>query len=470
MNLINKLKKKRVKWYERDRIPALDNALRNAVYQDHKLEGYINSPFTMLAQEFLGCGIDECYTLNVAYPREVDMHLMPFFEKMINEKYTSHNKAMSIHLKSILGDRGLRDIFYYSKYIGFSHKSYIDDAGIFHDYLSSGTYFIENSFGIKIALNITSVPGMGPFERNNQFCFNLYANNDISGGKEACADFIKTMNSGLNSRLTDSACAMSANGIPVMIKRLAWDDLKISHEIKREINFHIMDFVSRIESFREAGIKPSRGIIIAGSPGNGKTMLGKILCTNLNIPFFIAGANDFQPGMNSVKIEKLYSTASMYSPSIVYIEDADIFLQQRQYNFNGYSLSGFLNLIDGLKENNGVITIVTCNNPELLDEAVKNRPKRFDTIIEFPNPPMEQRLDILNAKLKKYIKPADLVYLSAVASRMDGFSGAHITEFADRLIMSKIYSDSEFINSRMIDDELENFSFTPSSRKTIGIH
>ncbi|HRX49296.1 MAG TPA: AAA family ATPase, partial [Spirochaetota bacterium] len=203
--------------------------------------------------------------------------------------------------------------------------------------------------------------------------------------------------------------------------------------------------------------------------GNGKTMLGKILCSNMGVPFFIATADDFKMGVNNQKIEKLYITASMYAPSIVYIEDADIFLQQRQYNLNGFTLSGFLNLIDGLKENTGVITIITCNSPELLDEAVKNRPKRFDVIIEFPNPALEQRIEILQVKLKEHIKEEDSDYLSSIAGKMHGFSGAHITEFADRLIMSKIYSDIEFVSRELMDRELENFSFRPSGSNTIGL-
>ena len=470
MNLIQKLKrKKQEKWYEKERIPALDNALRDAVYQDHKLEGYINNPFRMLAEHFLGCGLDECYTLNVVYPSEVDMHLMSVFEQLINKNFTCCNNKVAMHLRDVLDGRGLDEFFHFRKYIGFSRRFLMDENGAMSDYISSGTYFIENSAGIKIALQIATGHSISPFNRAGQFGFDLYVSSNDEVGKEACSDFIRTMNIALNSQLRESVCALGTEGIPVMVKRLSWDDLKIPRELKNEINFHIMNFISRIESFKKAGIKPSRGIIISGSPGNGKTMLGKILCSNMGVPFFIATADDFKMGVNNQKIEKLYITASMYAPSIVYIEDADIFLQQRQYNLNGFTLSGFLNLIDGLKENTGVITIITCNSPELLDEAVKNRPKRFDVIIEFPNPALEQRIEILQVKLKEHIKEEDSDYLSSIAGKMHGFSGAHITEFADRLIMSKIYSDIEFVSRELMDRELENFSFRPSGSNTIGL-
>jgi len=173
--------------------------------------------------------------------------------------------------------------------------------------------------------------------------------------------------------------------------------------------------------------------------------------------------------MNNVKVESLYKTASIYAPSIVFIEDADIFLQNRQSTYNGQTLTGFLNLIDGLKENTGVVTILTCNNPELLDEAVKNRPKRFDVIIEFPNPAIEQRIEILLKKLINHIKEQDVEVLTSIAGEMNGFSGAHLVEFADRLIMSKIYKGIEYIERSMITDELENFGFKPFNDSKIGI-
>ncbi len=90
-------------------------------------------------------------------------------------------------------------------------------------------------------------------------------------------------------------------------------------------------------------------------------------------------------------------------------------------------------------------------------------------IIEFPYPGPEERLEILMTKLSRHLDGKGIEAISDAAVRMDGFSGAHLAELSERLIMSKIYADSEIITGEMIEAELANFSFTPTTEKTIGI-
>jgi hypothetical protein len=52
---------------------------------------------------------------------------------------------------------------------------------------------------------------------------------------------------------------------------------------------------------------------------------------------------------------------------------------------------------------------------------------------------------------------------------MNGFSGAHLVEFADRLIMSAIYGGNKTIDQVMILRELKSFDFKVSADKTIGL-
>jgi hypothetical protein len=300
MNLIEKLKKKRVKWYERERIPALDNALRDAVYHDHRLEGYLNDPFIQLAEYFFGCGFNDFYTLDVTYPREVDMYLVPMLEKFITENYTSHNGEITGYLKKMIGEENLNRLSgRYEKAVGFNHRYFGKGGEEFSSLLSSGCYFMENSKGTKIAMKIISSPTerILPFT-HGQLTFSLYADGRVDGVKEVCESVIKTINNRLYSSLKDSGYAMGGNGAPVKIQTFL-DDLKISESIKKEIRFHISGFISRIKSFNDAGVKPSRGIIVAGPPGTGKTMLGKILCSTLNVPFFFATSEDFIVGNNA---------------------------------------------------------------------------------------------------------------------------------------------------------------------------
>lgn len=53
--------------------------------------------------------------------------------------------------------------------------------------------------------------------------------------------------------------------------------------------------------------------------------------------------------------------------------------------------SFFLNELDGLAANAGILTIATTNHPERIDDAIVNRPSRFDVKYNFTLPESELR-------------------------------------------------------------------------------
>lgn len=53
--------------------------------------------------------------------------------------------------------------------------------------------------------------------------------------------------------------------------------------------------------------------------------------------------------------------------------------------------SFFLNELDGLAANAGILTIATTNHPERIDDAIVNRPSRFDVKYNFSLPDVELR-------------------------------------------------------------------------------
>ncbi|KAK0613708.1 hypothetical protein B0T14DRAFT_499135 [Immersiella caudata] len=54
--------------------------------------------------------------------------------------------------------------------------------------------------------------------------------------------------------------------------------------------------------------------------------------------------------------------------------------------------SYFLNEIDGLKSNDGVIIVGSTNHLERLDPGIAKRPSRFDRLYLFPSPDFKQRV------------------------------------------------------------------------------
>jgi hypothetical protein len=406
MNFRLRTRKKEPAILSIENIPALTSAMNMAVEKKNEVESHIYATDTKLFEYFLNCPSYDLYMVEADIESAVEILFAIHLENFINDNYESHNSVMKEYLESIIDSEAFNrsDNNYYKKHIGFNRRTFSPDNKRLIDYVSSGNCFISDNEGFRL---IVHVPEMKIFSEITSLAGNyrvqLIADGRCDKAKEKCHTFIQNSYQSVYRNIKSGKYVLSASGKPLTVSHVPWDKLKIPAELKTQIHFHVTEFIERLDEFKEAGIKSSRGLIIAGPPGNGKTLLAKIICSNVAVPFFIATSEEFNQLIGGPTIEGLYRTAAKFAPSIILIEDADIFLQQRTYSCNTGALSEFLNVIDGIRENNGIITIITCNRSELLDEAVKNRPKRFDAIIEFNNPEYTERMEILIDKLEKYL-------------------------------------------------------------------
>jgi ATP-dependent metalloprotease len=89
-------------------------------------------------------------------------------------------------------------------------------------------------------------------------------------------------------------------------------------------------------------------------------------------------------------------------------------------------VSQLLSSLNSVESNNGVITLGSTNYPQALDIALRDRPGRFDSRIEFPMPNIAGREKIL----LKYAEPFKIkgIKWDKWAKKTDNFSGAWLRE------------------------------------------
>ena len=203
-----------------------------------------------------------------------------------------------------------------------------------------------------------------------------------------------------------------------------------------------------------------KNILFYGVPGIGKTMLVKALSNELDVPLYLIKATSLigeHVGDASSKIHDLFKKASENAPSIIFIDEIDAIALHRSFQSLRGDVSEIVNALltemDGISENESVITIGATNNPTSLDYAVRSR---FEEEIEFKLPDDNERLAILENNLKTMPLDYDLD-LEKIVKLTKGLSGRDLKEkILKTSLHNAISNDSEIITMDNINYALES--------------
>ncbi len=155
-----------------------------------------------------------------------------------------------------------------------------------------------------------------------------------------------------------------------------------------------------------AGERKKTGALLYGPPGNGKSFFIKYLATRHKLPVMIFTLN---PDWSNHDLLLMFS--QIPRKCIVLFEDFDNYYDRRRCIIGGdnknikFTFDIILNGLDGsYTTHDGVVFIMTVNDIDKVDDALKNRPSRFKYVREFGNP---------NLAVRKSLLPADLAKKSA---------------------------------------------------------
>ena len=215
-----------------------------------------------------------------------------------------------------------------------------------------------------------------------------------------------------------------------------------------------------LENPEKFGPWAPKNILFYGLPGTGKTMLVKALANELEVPLYLIKATSLigdHVGDGSSKIHDLFKKASENSPSIIFIDEIDAIALHRSFQSLRGDVSEIVNSLltemDGIIDNDSVITIGATNNPTSLDYAVRSR---FEEEIEFKLPNDNERLSIIENNLESMPLDWDLD-LTAIVKLTKGLSGRDLKEkILKTALHNAIANDSEIITMKNIDYAIES--------------
>jgi cell division protease FtsH len=328
---------------------------------------------------------------------------------------------------------------------GTDFYSLLADAGV--DIIALENDFYEPRLGISIG-DIISVVFLGA---GIVLIYILIRNMQQSGGKimdfgQSKARLLFGKKSGIN-----------------------FNDVAGIEEVKEELT-EIVDFLRNPRKYANIGARIPKGVLLAGAPGTGKTLLAKAVSGEAGVPFFHTSGSEFEEmlvGAGASRVRDLFTKARRASPCIIFIDEIDAVAKKRGTVLHSGAGEQTLNQIlvemDGLEGRENVIILAATNRPDVLDPAIL-RPGRFDRTVIVNMPDYEGRKSIIkvHAKNKKFEENIDL---EVIAKKTIGYSGADLENLLNEAAIMAAKEDRKEIAQ---DDLMEAYLKVKLGRKKKG--
>jgi len=244
--------------------------------------------------------------------------------------------------------------------------------------------------------------------------------------------------------------------------RVTFADVAGIDEVKAEIN-EVVDFLKDPAKYRRLGARAPKGLLLAGAPGTGKTLLARATAGEAKVPFFSASASEFIEmivGVGASRVRELFNEARKVAPAIIFIDEIDTIGRARGgaravggHDEREQTLNQILTEMDGFSGHEGVVVLAATNRPDVLDPALL-RPGRFDRQIFVHPPDRKGRLEILKVHTRKVPLAAD-VDLDRVASATPGMTGADLANLVNEAALLATRRAADAVFQRDLLDALE---------------
>ncbi|MDA3637920.1 ATP-dependent zinc metalloprotease FtsH [Mycobacterium xenopi] len=244
--------------------------------------------------------------------------------------------------------------------------------------------------------------------------------------------------------------------------RVTFDDVAGIDEVKAEIN-EVVDYLRDPEKYRKLGARVPKGVLLAGAPGTGKTLLARATAGEANVPFFSASGSEFIEmivGVGAYRVRELFEEARKVAPSIIFIDEIDTIGRSRSsaiavggHDEREQTLNQILTEMDGFSGAEGVVVLAATNRPDVLDPALL-RPGRFDRTITVNAPDRKGRAAILRVHTRKVPLASD-VDLDQFAASTPGMTGADLANLVNEAALTAARHGQTHITNQDLIEALE---------------
>ncbi|XP_065445447.1 nuclear valosin-containing protein-like [Chrysemys picta bellii] len=222
----------------------------------------------------------------------------------------------------------------------------------------------------------------------------------------------------------------------VTVPDVTWADVGALEDIREELTMAILAPVRNPEQFKALGLTAPAGVLLAGPPGCGKTLLAKAVANESGLNFIsVKGPEllNMYVGESERAVRQVFQRARNSAPCVIFFDEVDALCPRRSDREAGASVrvvNQLLTEMDGLENRQQVFIMAATNRPDIIDPAIL-RPGRLDKTLYVGLPPPVDRLAILKTITKDGTRPPlDVdVNLEEIAydQRCDCYTGADLS-------------------------------------------
>ena len=255
-------------------------------------------------------------------------------------------------------------------------------------------------------------------------------------------------------------------------KKVTFKDVAGNESAKQDLT-EIVDFLKSPKKYEKLGAKIPRGVLLAGEPGTGKTLMARAVAGEADVPFFSISGSEFAEmfvGVGASRVRDLFSKAKKNAPSIIFIDEIDAVAHKRDARGGAgredeQTLNQILVEMDGFDNDSGVIVMAATNRVDMLDKALL-RPGRFDRHVNVALPERKDRLEILKVHFKG--KPVEEnVDLEALAKKTAGSSGADLANIANEAAITAAREGHKAISNKDLTEAFERVAIGPERKSKV---
>ncbi|NXO84641.1 NVL protein, partial [Sitta europaea] len=196
----------------------------------------------------------------------------------------------------------------------------------------------------------------------------------------------------------------------VTVPDVTWADIGALEDVREELTMAILAPVRNPEQFKALGLTTPAGVLLAGPPGCGKTLLAKAVANESGLNFIsVKGPEllNMYVGESERAVRQVFQRARSSAPCVIFFDEIDALCPRRsdrEVRASVRVVNQLLTEMDGLETRQQVFIMAATNRPDIIDPAIL-RPGRLDKTLYVGLPPPADRLAILKTITKDGTRP-----------------------------------------------------------------